>query len=118
MSQENVDVVRRLLALWEDDAEIAYLRDDAGLGEIQAGYRAAFEPDCTFAWIGRGIESEYSGLDGFREGWLDVYEAWESARNQFEQIVPVGDKVLVLVRLYARIVGRSTRSRPLSLPSG
>ena len=62
-------------------------------------------PGCTFAWFGGGIESEYSGLDGFREGWLDIYEAWESARNQFEQIVPVGDKVLVLLRLYARIAG-------------
>jgi len=81
MSQENVDIVRRLFALWEGDAEIAYLRDDAAWARYKPGIEALFEPDCTFAWIGGGIESEYSGLDGFREDWLDIYEAWESARN-------------------------------------
>jgi hypothetical protein len=70
------------------------------VGAIQAEDRAAFRTGCTFAWIGGGLESEYSGLDGFREGWLDIYGALESARNQFEQVVPVRDKVLVLLSVY------------------
>ena len=105
MSQQNLEVVQRLVALWEGDAEIAYMRDDAAWARYKPRIEPFFEPDCTFAWFGGGIGPEYSGLDGFREGWLDIYEAWESARNHFEQIVPVGDKVLVLLRLYARIVG-------------
>ena len=105
MSQENVEVVRRLLAVWEGDAQIASLRDDAAWARYKPGIEPLFTPDCTFAWFGGGIGPEYSGLDGFRKGWLDIYEAWESARNHFEQIVPVDDKVLVLVRLYGRIVG-------------
>ena len=105
MSQENVEFVQRLVALWEGDAEIAYMRDDAAWARYKPRIEPLFEPGCTFAWVGGGIESEYSGLDGFREGWLDIYEALESARNQFEQVVPVGDKVLVLIRLYARIAG-------------
>jgi SnoaL-like domain len=100
-----VEVVGRLVALWEGDAEIAYMRDDAAWARYKPRIEALFEPGCTFAWVGGGIESEYSGLDGFREGWLDIYGALESARNQFEEIVPVGDKVLVLLRVYARIAG-------------
>ena len=105
MAQQNVEVVRRLVALWEGDAEIAYMRDDAAWARYKPRIEPLFEPGCTFAWVGGGIESEYGGLDGFREGWLDIYGAVESARNQFEQIVPVGDKVLVLLRVYARIAG-------------
>ncbi len=105
MSQQNVEVVRRLVELWEGDAEIAYMRDDAAWARYKPRIEPLFTPGCTFAWVGGGIESEYSGLDGFREGWLDIYGALESARNQFEQIVPVRDKVLVLLRVYARIAG-------------
>jgi ketosteroid isomerase-like protein len=104
VSQQNLEVVRRLVALWEGDAQIASLRDDAAWALYKPEIEPLFEPDCTFAWIGGGIGPEHSGLDGFREGWLDIYAAWESGRNHFEQIVPVGDKVLVLVRLSARIV--------------
>lgn len=64
-----------------------------------------FELDCTFAWIGGGGESEYIGLDGLREGWLDLVEAWKSVRSEFERVIPVGERVLVLARRYARIVG-------------
>jgi hypothetical protein len=105
MSQENMDVVQRLVVLWEGDAAVADLRDDAAWAQYKRGIEPLFEPECTFAWIGGGIGPEHSGLDGFREGWLDIYEGCESARNHFEQVIPVGDKVLVLVRWCPRIVG-------------
>ena len=44
MSQENVDVVRRLLALWEGDAEIAYLRDDAAWARYKPGIEPLSSP--------------------------------------------------------------------------
>ena len=86
MSQQNLEVVQRLVALWEGDAGIASLRDDAAWARYKPGIEPFFEPDCTFAWFGGGIGPEYSGLDSFREGWLDIYEAWESARNHFEHV--------------------------------
>ena len=117
MSQQNVEVVRRLVALWEGDAEIAYMRDDAAWARYKPRIEPLFEPGCTFAWVGGGIESEYSGLDGFREGWLDIYGALESARNQFEQIVPVRDKVPCCLVCTPGSPGPSTTSRRAPLPS-
>ena len=104
MSQENVEVVRRLLAVWEGDAQIASLRDDAAWARYKPGSSRFSRPIARL----RGSEavsgpSTAGSTVSVRVA--DIYEAWESARNHFEQIVPVDDKVLVLVRLYGRIVG-------------
>ena len=40
-----------------------------------------------------------------RAGWLEFYEAWETIRTEYERIIPLGDKVLALARVYGRMTG-------------
>jgi hypothetical protein len=81
------------------------MRDDAVWSAARADLEPIFEPHCAFVWISGLGGTERIGLDGFREGWLDVFEAWESVRTDFDQVSPVGDKVLVLARQYGRMAG-------------
>jgi ketosteroid isomerase-like protein len=103
MSQENVEVVRRLLA---DDADVVPLvRDEATYAGIMGELEAFVEADCAFAWIGHGLRGiEATGLEEARRGWLDWLEP-ESYHVQIERLIPVGDKVLVLSRMHARMAG-------------
>ena len=37
--------------------------------------------------------------------WLDFYAPWESLYTEVERLIPVGDKVVALVRQYGRMAG-------------
>jgi SnoaL-like domain len=105
MSPENIEVVTRLLSLWKGVDGLALIRDDAAWAARRAQREAIYEPDCAFIWLGLGLRAEATGLDGLRAGWLDFFEGWESTRTEYEAIIPVGDKVVVLARQYGRIAG-------------
>ena len=104
MSQENVEVVERLLV---DGADVVPLiRDDATWAKRREQTEALFEPDASVAWIAHGQRPiEARGLDEARQSWLDWLEPWETYRVQIERIVPVEDKVLVLARVQGRMAG-------------
>ena len=104
MSQEDVEVVRRWLALWDGVDVVAVFRDDATWTRTSAEIEALFESDYAVAWIARGQRViEASGLDDSRRGWLDWLEPWETYHFQIERIFPVGDRVVVLMRLHGRM---------------
>jgi hypothetical protein len=105
MSQENVEVVRGWLSLWEGVDAVAVIRDDAAWTRWKAEIEAFVEPDCAFAWIALGQRVEATGLDDFRQAWLDFFEPWESVRNELDRIVPVSDKVVSLGRQHCRMAG-------------
>jgi ketosteroid isomerase-like protein len=46
--------------------------------------------------------ARYTGLDGLRTGWLDWMEPWASYRSNVEELIDLGDSVVVLVRDYGR----------------
>jgi ketosteroid isomerase-like protein len=100
MSQQDVEVVRRILAPIED-ADIAPLfrEDDASAALIAAQssvYAADFE--CAFIRDDLGRVT-YSGLDGLRAGFLDWLLPWTSYRTQIEDVIDAGEgRVLVLTR--------------------
>jgi len=103
MSQENVELVRRLHP--PDGADLVPLiRDDATWTRRRAEIEAHFESDYAAAWIAEGQRViEATGVDGSRRGWLDWLEPWDSYHFQTEGIIPVGDTVLVLIRLHGRM---------------
>ena len=108
MSQENVEVVRRLFVdVPVDGADVAPLfRDDATWTRRRAEQEALYEPDCPAAWIAQGQRvAEATGLDEGRQAWLDWLEPWETYHAQIERIIPVGEKVVVLTRLHGRMAG-------------
>ena len=104
MSREDVEAVRRWLALWDGVDVVAVFRDDATWTRASAEIEALFESDYAVAWITQGQRViEASGLDDSRRGWLDWLEPWETYHAQIERIFPVGDRVVVLMRLHGRM---------------
>jgi ketosteroid isomerase-like protein len=107
MSQEDVEVVRRLLVPFEQGEIVPLFRDDA----VSATLTAASAPfvtsdfECVFVRddVGRAA---YSGLDGLRTAWLDWLLPWESYHAEIEDVIDAGaGRVLVLTRDYARPKG-------------
>src|ERR1700692_643758 len=90
MSQEDVEIVRRVLGPFEQGDLAPLFRDDA----ISASITAA---------VGR---VSYSGLDGLRAAWLDWLLPWESYHAGVEDVIDAGDgRVLVLTNDHARPKG-------------
>ena len=117
MSQQNVEVVRRLLVdVLVDGADVAPLfRDDAAWARRRAELEAIYEPDCAAAWIAQGEHPiEATGLDDGRRAWLDWLEPWETYHAQVERIIPVGDRVVVLLRLHGRMAGSQNEVEMIS----
>jgi ketosteroid isomerase-like protein len=100
----NVEIVGRLLV---DDADVVPLiRDDATWTKRRTEVEALFEPDCAVIWIAHGQRPiEATGVADARQGWLDWLEPWETYRVQIERVVPVGDRVVVLIRVHGRMAG-------------
>jgi ketosteroid isomerase-like protein len=99
MSRENVDLVRSLLPPPEVDLAVNF-RDDGRWALLSAGLGTALAPDFKAAargYLQAGGET-FDGLAGFRSMWLEWLIPWESYRTEVEELIDLGDMVLVLVR--------------------
>ena len=79
MSQENVDIVHRWLAAFENDEEM---------------FRDLTHPEIEWAPVEENHTPSH-GIEGavrIRNGWL---EAWDAYRLEVEEILDAGDDVLV-----------------------
>lgn len=104
MSQQNVEIVTRML--WDGIDAVPLVRDDAALAAYLAEVAPFLEPDCVFSWMAPGGRFEARALDDeVRRVWLDFFKPWDSLRFETERLVPQGDKVLALTRLYGRMAG-------------
>jgi ketosteroid isomerase-like protein len=118
MSQENVEVVRRLLGPFEQGDVVPLFRDETIHASLRVASEPFFTPDfeCVFVRddVGR---SAYFGLDGLRTAWLDWLEPWESYHPGVEDVLDAGNgRVLVLTRDYARPKGSSAKVHFLGAP--
>lgn len=90
MSEEKVEVVRRVYSLWE--VEIFKL-DDVVFSEF-------LDPDIEWDASRRTFDpGVYHGHDGVREFVAALQEVWESGRIEPLEFIPAEDKVVVPVRL-------------------
>ena len=69
----------------------------AGGGRISTG--DLVKDDATVSFTSPNAETSREGPEGFREGWADWLEPWESYRIYYDEIVERGDRVVALVRL-------------------
>jgi ketosteroid isomerase-like protein len=118
MSQEHVDIVRRLLGPFERGDLVPSFRDEAISASITAASAPFFTADfeCVFVRddVGR---SAYSGLDGLRAAWLDWLLPLESYHAGVEDVIDAGDgRVLVLTNDHARPKGASVEVTFLGAP--
>jgi ketosteroid isomerase-like protein len=102
MSKENVDLVREHIG----DVDLArVLRDDeawaARLSEIEPHFKDDFE----FVVLVPGEPVTGKGFDEFRVRFLDWIEPWETYQPNIEQIIDLGDRVVVVGRDHGRIKG-------------
>jgi ketosteroid isomerase-like protein len=107
VSQDDVEIVRRLLVPFEQGDIVPLFRDEAVSASVTAASAPFFTEDfeCVFVRddVGR---ARYSGTDGLRTGFLDWLEPWESYHAEIEDVIDAGGgRVLVLTRDYGRPKG-------------
>lgn len=101
MSRENVELVRRLQPRPDADL-VAVFRDEADT-TLARLFATFFHSgcECVLHMPGAG-PARYTGLSGWQAGWRDWLAPWASYRSEIEDVVDVGEDVVVLVRDYAR----------------
>ena len=87
MSQENVEIVRRVYEGWS--------RGDFSRSEL-------FDPDVEFEMIDWPHPAKTQGLAAMREAWLTTLAAWEDFRAKPEEVTEHGDRILVLNSISGR----------------
>ena len=97
MSQENVDVVRRLLGAFECiDAGNLDRRLDEVREILDPGVEWLAAPHSLLA------SEEYRGYDGVRRFWTQFLSAWDEYGLRVEELIDVGDQVVAVMRLKGR----------------
>ncbi|HZO60916.1 MAG TPA: nuclear transport factor 2 family protein [Solirubrobacterales bacterium] len=93
MSQENVEIIRRVYEAWKaGDEETIFSTYDPGI---------RLNPDREASWV--GMDEDYLGHRGMRRYMSAVYEAFDDYRPEVEQIIDAGEgRVLVLAIEHGR----------------
>jgi hypothetical protein len=99
--ESNVDLLRALLPDPGTDVTQLFRDEDRFAATVEA-VAELFDAAVVSVPAWRGAGTTYSGLDGFREMWLDWLEPWASYHVQVDEMFDVGDSVVVLVRDRAR----------------
>jgi ketosteroid isomerase-like protein len=102
VSQENVEIVRRLQPAPGVDIAQLVRDDDINARWVEA-VTTVFHPDfeCVMMSATEG-PTTYVGLDGLRDAWLDWTAPWAAYRTEIERLIDAGDRVVVLVRDFGR----------------
>jgi ketosteroid isomerase-like protein len=104
MSQENVELVRRLQPSRDSDL-VALFRDEKTARALLKDLSPFFHEDFEIVAPTPGQRAPFVGLEGLRAGWLDWLDPWESYRTEVEDVIDADDQVVVLVRDYGRRPG-------------
>jgi ketosteroid isomerase-like protein len=118
MSQEDVDLVRRLLGPFEQGDIVPLFRDEAIVAAMVEATAGLLTPDfeCVFVRedVGRSV---YQGVEGLRAGFLDWLEPWGGYDAGVEDVIDAGDgRVVVLTRDHARPKGTDAEVSFLGAP--
>jgi ketosteroid isomerase-like protein len=73
-------------------------RDDDRFASVAEAVAGVLDPDIESVPAWRGAGTTYSGIDGFREMWLDWLEPWASYHVQVDEMIEVDNAVVVFVR--------------------
>src|SRR4051812_5993255 len=101
MSQENVEFLRSLQP--GPGVDIAALfRDDKIVDATLAAIASAVHDDLESSVIAQGVRSSYRGIEGLRGAWVDWLAPWDSYYTEIEDVIDLGNRVLVLPRDHGR----------------
>jgi ketosteroid isomerase-like protein len=119
MSQENVELVRRLYAELASGGSAhefeQRLSDDALSAFLDPGIEWVPPPESLMAL------DNYRGFDGTRRLWGEFVSTWDDYRVETQKFHHAGDRVAVVVRIVGRTHGvevDETRSSLLTIRNG
>jgi ketosteroid isomerase-like protein len=116
MSQENVEVVRRLFAAFQS-VDVGNL--ERHLDEV----RDILDPEVEWVAAPHSLlaTEEYRGSDGVRRFWTQFLSTWDEYGVEVEELIDAGDQVVAVMRLSGRTHEREIdqpRSSLLTLRNG
>jgi ketosteroid isomerase-like protein len=106
VSQENTDLVRSLQPPPEADLAVMF-RTEGGFALLVQAIGDHFHEDVVIEAAAGPILEELDavGLEGLKEIWSEWLEPWETYRTEIEEVIDLGDRVLVLVHDFGRRAG-------------
>jgi ketosteroid isomerase-like protein len=104
MSQENVELVMGLQRAPDDDF-VQLIRDDEMWAQLADGVAPFVHAGAETTRPGLPGGKTYTGLDGFRESWLDWLAPWAEYRTEVEEAIDCGERVLLLQSSSGRLEG-------------
>jgi ketosteroid isomerase-like protein len=103
MSQEAIELVARVSSALLADNVVAVLEDEeqseAALATLAEDAAPDFE--CVLVapqYTGSGGRLTFSGVEGFREAWLEWLAPFETYSLEIEDLIDAGDRVVTLAR--------------------
>src|SRR5688572_27711921 len=98
MGGSRMEIVRKLANLMAAEDAVARMNDPVLFEEGVEAIRQVAAPDFAFALVTPaavgGTRAEYSGVEGFIEGWNDWLVVFESFQVEVGEHIEVGDKVV------------------------
>jgi ketosteroid isomerase-like protein len=101
MPRENVELARAVYP--RPGSDICRLfRDEGSFARARASGSRFFTDDFESVIVFPGETRTYAGLAGLRQAWLDWLEPWATYRIGIDELLDVGDRVVVFDRDHAR----------------
>jgi hypothetical protein len=101
MSGENVELARALYPRPGTDI-IPLFRDEETFARMREASSPLFTDDFQSDFAFPGQTRTYVGLEGLRKNWLDWLEPWATYRVSIDELIDVGERVVVLDRDHGR----------------
>jgi ketosteroid isomerase-like protein len=100
MSQHNVDLVDALIPQGTDIAPL--FRDDGAFAQVREALAPLLTDDVENLVVLPALTRTEAGTEGLRINWLDWLEPWAAYRVTIDEVIDLGERVLVLTRNYGR----------------
>jgi ketosteroid isomerase-like protein len=104
MSRENVELVMALQRGPDDDF-VQLIRDDERWAQLAQAAAPFVHAGAETFRPGLPGGKTYTGLDGFRESWLDWLAPWAEYRTEVKEAIDCGEQVLLLQNSSGRLEG-------------
>lgn len=100
MSRENVELVKALIPQGTDI--VPFFRDEDAFAGMRESLSPFLTDDFQSVMVFLGQTRTYAGIEGLRQNWLDWLEPWATYRTNFDELIDVGERVVILLRDHGR----------------